>query len=168
MEKMDSVRNLISEIHATRKKREVRVRQPLYADFSGMKLEEGFAELIQHECNLISRDLSRTEGELFERTSDFGYIKIDLVIDSDLAVLGFTRDFERAVQAFRKAQGFHAGQLVSMNWQVASSDNIEVFNKVLQQIDWNKLKVEIKWVDNLDEKIDKKFVVKDLVEIIVD
>jgi isoleucyl-tRNA synthetase len=168
LDKMNSIRELISEIHAVRKKRGIRVRQPLYADFSQFKLDEDFVGLIAKECNLLIKDLSKTEGELYERTSDFGYLKIDLVVDHDLSVLGFTRDFERAVQAFRKAQGFRSGQLVPMKWQVAKTYDQELFNKVIQTIDWSKLFVEIKWVNNLDENLDKKFIVKDLAEIIVD
>jgi hypothetical protein len=84
-------------------------------------------------------------------------------------VLGFTRDFERAVQDFRKKQGFKPGQLVSMKWQIANVEDEEVWQKVLQEIDWKKLNVEVRWEDQgLDEKLDKSFEVKGLAKILVD
>jgi isoleucyl-tRNA synthetase len=166
--RMSLLRELVSEIHSVRKDRQVRVRQPLYADFSQFRLEEGFLDLLIKECNLLSKDLSKTEGETFENTSDFGYLKIDLVVDKDLSVYGFVRDFERAVQEFRKKQGFRPGQIVPMKWQIIDSKDEELLQKVIQAIDWDKLCVEIKWVQDLNESLDKSFEVKDLVKILVD
>jgi isoleucyl-tRNA synthetase len=168
LDRMVALRQLVSEIHGVRKERQIRVRQPLYADFSQFRMEEGFLELLTQECNLLGRDLSKTEGELFENTSDFGYLKIDLVVDKDLAVLGFTRDFERAVQEFRKKQGFKSGQIVSMKWQILESADEELLQKVIKVVDWAKLNVEIKWVEQLNPNLDKSFEVKDLVKILVD
>jgi isoleucyl-tRNA synthetase len=167
LEKMDALRDLISEIHSIRKEKNARVRQPLYADFTQFKVEEGLLELLKLECNLIEKDLSKTEGEIFENTSDFGHLKVDLVVDTDLAVLGFSRDFERAVQAFRKSKGYRAGQIVPMQWQILNTQDEEVFQKVIKVIDWNKLNVEVKWVEGLDPELDSRILVKDLVELVV-
>ena len=168
LQKMHLLRDLVSQIHAVRKERQVRVRQPLYADFSKFDIEPGMLDLFKAECNLIDRDLSLTEGEVFENTSDFGELKVDLVVDKDLSVLGFTRDFERSVQEFRKKQGFRPGQLVEMKWQIKEVDDDEVLQKVFKVVDWSKLCVDVKWVQDLDENVDTHFEVKDLVKILVD
>ncbi len=166
--KMSQIRELVSEIHAARKEKQVRVRQPLYADFSQFDWEEEFKDLVSKECNLLQKDLSRTEGEIFEKRSDFGFIKVDLIIDKDLGVLGFVRDFERSVQAFRKQEGYRAGETVSMKWMPANIENEDVYNEVIKKVDWEKLCVEIKWVEKLDSENSKSFKVKDLVDILVD
>jgi len=45
----------------------------------------------------------------------------------------------------------------------------EIWQKVLTQIDWRKLNVEVKWQDQgLDEQTSKFFEVKGLVKILVD
>jgi isoleucyl-tRNA synthetase len=168
IDKMEVLRSLVSEIHAARKEKQARVRQPLYADFSEFKADEGLVELLRTECNLLEKDLARTEGEIFESETEFGKLKVDLVVDKELSVLGFIRDFERAVQEFRKKQGFRPGQIVALKWQTIHIEDEEILQRVLQQVDWSKLCVEIKWVEGLSEEVDKSFEVKDLVKILVD
>ncbi len=168
LRKMGSLRELISQIHSIRKEKQIRVRQPLYADYKQFDADPGLLELLKMECNLLEKDLSRTEGEIFEASSEFGILKIDLVVDKDLSVLGFIRDFERSVQEFRKKQGFKPGQIVPMKWQTIEVEDDEILQKVLKQIDWSKLCVEIKWVEDLNIELNKTFEVKDLVKIIVD
>jgi isoleucyl-tRNA synthetase len=168
IEKMSSLRQIISLIHKARKDAKLRVRQPLYADFGGFKVEMTILELLQKECNLIPKDLSLLNGEMFENNSEFGYLKIDLVVDDELAVLGYGRDFERAIQEFRKQMGYKPGEIVEMNWQIESAENEDLVQKIIQKLDWKKLAVEIKWAENLDPKLDKKIIVKDLVKILVD
>jgi len=165
---MSKVKDLVSTIHGIRKEREIRVRQPLYADFTNFKVDEKILELFKKECNLLDRDLARTEGEIFDTETDFGPIKIDLVVDSGLAVLGFIRDFERSVQSFRKKQGLQAGQIVEMKWQPIEIIDEDIFNEVIKKIDWQKLCVDVKWVKNLDSKLDKNFEIKELAKILVD
>jgi len=165
--KMSKIREVVSQIHSIRKEKQVRVRQPLYADFSKFEIEEGLLEMLKSECNLLDKDLSLLEGEVYESSSDFGIIKVDLVIDKDLSILGFTRDFERSVQDFRKNQGFRSGQNMAMQWQIVEVHDDEILQKVLKAVDWKKLAVEIKWVEGLDPEINKSFEVKDLVKIIV-
>ena len=114
------------------------------------------------------KDLSLLNGETFENNSEFGYLKIDLVVDDELAVLGYGRDFERAIQEFRKQMGYKPGEIVEMNWQIESAENEDLVQKIIQKLDWKKLAVEIKWAENLDPKLDKKIIVKDLVKILVD
>jgi isoleucyl-tRNA synthetase len=168
LDRMDLLRQIVSEVHSVRKERNVRVRQPLYADFSHLKTNEQFIEILRRECNLLDKDLSKTEGEIFTHESDFGLLKVDLVVDKALSVMGYARDFERAVQAFRKQQGFKAGEIVRMNWQYVDVADEDVLQEVLKQINWDKLSVDISWVTDLSEEIDKKFVVKDLATILVD
>lgn len=168
IEEMQKIRTAVGEIHSVRKDKNLRVRQPLYTDFSKFKVPPGFLELIKNECNLLSKDLSRTEGQIFDLKTDFGSIKIDLLVDKDLSILGFTRDFERALQAYRKKQGYKAGEIVEMKLQPVNVVDEEIFNEVLKSADWKKLCVDVKWVKGLDEKKDKSFVVKDLATLIVD
>lgn len=168
IEKMNHIRELISEIHSYRKKREIRVRQPLYADTSKLKLEEGFVQLITQECNLLEKNLSKTEGEVYEHSSDFGYLKVDLVVDNDLAILGFSRDFERAVQAFRKEQGYRPGQHITVSMSVEDVVDIEIFNSVIRTLDWGKLNIEVKWLEKIESETTKKLIIKDLATIRID
>jgi isoleucyl-tRNA synthetase len=168
LEVMKKIRVLVGVVHAIRKENQIRVRQPLYADFAEMKdISQDLIELIQLECNLMERDLSKTEGEIWENKDDFGKMKIDLVVDKELSVLGFARDFERAIQDFRKKQGFRPNQIITMKWQLIEVKDEEILQMVLKNVNWSKLSVEVKWVTNLDN-LDKKIEVKDLVSILVD
>lgn len=168
LNKMVLFRELVSEIHSIRKEKNIRVRQPMYADFSGMNIEFAFVDILIKECNLIEKDLSKTEGEIWsKKTDEFGTVQVDLVIDKELSVLGFARDFERAVQDFRKKNGFRPNQTVRMKWMLEDIADEEILQKVLQNLNWKKLCVEVQWVENLD-KLDKSFKVKDLVKVIVD
>jgi len=174
LQKMDAIKDLVSQIHAVRKEQKIRVRQPMYADVSGFDFGANeWLEIVLLECNLLAKDLSKTEGEMWQKQSDFGEIKLDLLIDTDLAVLGFGRDFERAVQDFRKKQGFRPGQVVNMRWQPIKVEDEEVFQRVLKEVDWSKLNVEVQWVsvdseEKLDSNLDKKFEIKGLATVLVD
>ena len=164
--KMQELRELVSIVHSARKTSEIRLRQTLYADFSSFNLEDDLLlELFVSETNLIEKDLSKTEGEIFVNQSSFGTLKIDTVIDEDLAVLGFTRDFERAVQEFRKQQGLVAGELVSFGWKINEVRDDKIFQKVLKVVDWAKLCVEIRWLDTLPDKEIRTIEVKELIKI---
>jgi len=56
-----------------------------------------------------------------------------------------------------------------MKWQIAHLEDPEIWQKVLTQIDWRKLNLEVKWQDQgLDEQTSKFFEVKGLVKILVD
>ena len=168
LEKMVDFRELVSSIHSIRKEKNIRVRQPMYADFSQMTIEFAFVDILIKECNLIEKDLARTVGEVWTHTTErFGTVVLDLVIDKDLSVLGFTRDFERAVQDFRKKEGYRPNQLVRMKWAYADVEDEEVMQKVIQQLNWKKLCVEVQWQEKLAE-VDKSFKVKGLGSIIVD
>jgi isoleucyl-tRNA synthetase len=168
LKRMNRIRALIGEIHSIRKEKNIRVRQPLYADFSEITLSEHWTDLIRLECNLLPRSLSNMEGELQEYTAEFGTLKLDLVVDTDLAVLGFARDFERSVQGYRKQRGFRPGQIVPMKWEIVGTEDYMLVEKVIKSVDWDKLAVEVTWVKGLDEKIDTNFTIKDLCTILVD
>ncbi|NJS41509.1 class I tRNA ligase family protein [Candidatus Gracilibacteria bacterium] len=167
LDTMQKFRDLVSIIHSIRKEKSIRVRQPLYGDFDKLELDNIMKDILKKECNLIDKDLSRMEGEIWQTDEYFGVVKIDLVIDTNLSVLGYTRDFERAVQSFRKKQGFRPNQLVSMKWQITEVKDEEILEKVLKNINWSKLNIEVKWVEDLDN-LDKSFEVKDLVKVLVD
>ncbi len=165
--KMQELRELVSVVHSARKTNDIRLRQTLYADFSQFNLEDNLLqELFVQECNLISKDLSKTEGEIFTHQSSIGALRIDMVVDEELAVMGFSRDFERAVQEFRKQQGMVAGELVTFGWKIKEVKEDKIFQKVLKQIDWSKLCVEIRWLDVLPtEKEIKLIEIKELAKI---
>ena len=167
LNKMDELRQLVSDIHSSRKTGNVRVRQPLYADFNKFTWEDEYLDLLKKECNLLPADLSKTEGETFEKEGNFGYLKVDLVVDQSLAVLGYIRDFERGVQAFRKSQSYKPGEIISMQWQPINIENEELLGAVLQKLDWKKLCVDISWKEDLAEKTKKSFKVKELCEMSV-
>ena len=165
--KMQEIRDLVSIVHAARKSNEIRLRQTLYADFSKFNLEDNLLlEIFVSETNLLFKDLSKTEGQVFVTDSSFGQLKIDMVVDEDLAILGFTRDFERAVQESRKQQGMNAGEMVTFGWRINQVKDDNIFQKVLKQIDWAKLCVEIRWLDELPiNKECQTIEVKDLTKI---
>ena len=165
---MDNVREIVGEIHSERKDQKIRVRQPLYADFKGLEMKDGWAEIFQRECNLIPMDLESKEGQIKLFNFPYGNIKLDLVVDTDLSVLGFARDFERSVQNFRKQKGFRPVQIVRMKWEITDAVDQDLVQKVLKAVDWDKLAVEVTWVEALDPQLDSKFVVKDLCTILVD
>jgi isoleucyl-tRNA synthetase len=165
---MNAIRDIVSQIHSIRKEQNLRVRQPIYSDFANFKTDKGLIQIIQQECNLLGKDLSLTEGEIFDCQSDFGSIKVDLIVDKHLSILGFGRDFERAVQAFRKNQGFKAGDTVILKLEPVDVQSKEIFEEVIKITDWKKLFVEIRWVKGLDPKIDKNFEVKNFAKFLVD
>jgi isoleucyl-tRNA synthetase len=168
LEKMKIFREMVSDIHSIRKEKNVRVRQPMYGDFSNMNIEFAFVDMLIKECNLIEKDLSKTEGEIWKNTNDiFGEVQLDLLIDKDLSVLGFTRDFERAVQDFRKKNNYKPNTIVRMKWFLDDIKDEEVLQKVLQQLNWKKLSVEVQWVEEMLDK-NHQFKIKDLVTIFVE
>lgn len=168
VDKMNIIREKVSDVHSLRKTKGIRVRQPLYADFSQLRLDELMLDILAKECNLLPTDLSNTLGETAEIHTDFGHIKIDMVVDEDLAVMGYARDFERAVQEFRKKQGYTSGQAIRMKWMILDVEHEEVFKRVVSTADWKKLNVEVTWAQDLDDKLDKKITIKGLATIIVD
>ena len=161
LKNMELIREMVSEIHSARKINNIRVRQPLYADFSGLVIDTMTTEIIQKECNLLLKDLSLTEGETLLKTTEIGVIKVDLVVDQDLSVLGYARDFERGVQDYRKKQGFKPGQSIVLRWKLAYVKDEVIFEKVMLAIDWSKLNVETRWLQELEKPTTKSIIVKD-------
>lgn len=147
---MEVLRELCSQILAVRKDKKLRVRQPLYADLSKVNFESSLIETLTLECNLISKSLDNLEGEIFEASGEFGSIKVDLVVGAELAVLGFGRDTERQIQNWRKKQGFKPGEVISIFWALEKTDNRDIYEEVIRAMDWEKLNLEVKFV-NLDE-----------------
>jgi isoleucyl-tRNA synthetase len=161
LETMDLVRDLVSEIHSARKANNIRVRQPLYADFENLTIEPMLIEIIQKECNLLSQNLSMLEGEMLNKKTPMGDLKVDLVINSDLAALGFARDFERSIQDYRKKQGYKTGNNVILRVVLSEVKDMDIFEKVMTVVDWAKLNVEMKWMQELEKPTDKKIVIKE-------
>jgi isoleucyl-tRNA synthetase len=168
LEKMISIKELVSQIHSSRKSKNIRVRQPMYADFGDLNIDEESKQIISKECNLLSKDMAKTEGEIVEFSSGIGVLKLDLVIDQDLAIMGFARDFERSIQDFRKKQGFKTGQTIPMRWKVEESKQAEIFEQVMKTVDWEKLNVDIKWLQELENDPKHTIIVKEFCTISVE
>lgn len=160
---MNSLRELIYNIHKFRKENDYRVRQPLYADFKKLNLDKHFVELIVAECNLIEKDLSNIEGELWVNESEFGKIIIDSVVDEELKNLGLARDFERSIQEFRKKRGFKQQDFIKIEiLEMELSANIN-FEKIMEIVDWQKLNLNMQVVDKSLSTVDNfKVEVKNL------
>jgi len=169
---MLAVRELVSQIHAIRKSKSIRVRQPLYVDVSDIEskgvLNPDLIKIITDETNLKKQSLNNVSGETWEKLSSFGSIKIDLVVDDDLMLEGFVRDFERSIQSYRKEKNYQPGQKIMLKMQVKSFVDQVNFEKVLQKIEWENLSVVVKWVDEIDENRSKVLQVKNLVEVFVE
>jgi isoleucyl-tRNA synthetase len=160
---MELLRSLISEIHSVRKANNFRVRQPLETDLSQCDLDEKLKVMLLKECNLIEVNLSESVNKS-EFKNEFGTTIINLDITPELEVLGLARDFERAIQDYRKKQGYQSGQNVVMNCYVKPIIDPLQFQKVLQAVDWNKLNVEFKWEKNNFETF-KVIEIKNLAEV---
>ena len=166
--KMKAIREMVSQIHAARKIANHRVRQPLYADFGEIDLDSKYIQIITKECNLIAKEELDTTFEMKEISSELGKINLCLVLDEELTILGFARDLERSVQDFRKKQGFKSGQTIVMKWKVIDIINEDLFEKVIKNVDWSKLSVDIKWNQDLDDGIEKIIEIKNLAKVLVE
>ena len=168
METMEILRDQIGQVHSQRKVKNIRVRQPLYADLSGLQIDSNFKSIVFKECNLLPKDLSKTEGETYVNQTKIGIIKIDLVIDDELAYMGYARDFERGIQDYRKKQGYKPSQNVMLRVKIDSVKDQEVFEKTMAIVDWEKLCVNMKWLPELDRETQKTIVIKDFVTLSVE
>ena len=165
LESFEKLNLLISDILSLRQTQKIRLRQPLYIDIQNCTLQHENIDLLLNDCNLIIKNMDNIEGETAEMEGYYGKLTIDLVIDEQLANLGYGRDFERAVQDFRKQQGFKHNTIIKLDWQLDSSNDWELVQKVVKNINWSKLNVEIKWVEGQDTNNVKKFEVKELCTI---
>ena len=152
---MEALRDLVSIVHNYRKEKNIRVRQPMYCDTAEMTMSPLLLDILLQECNLLPKSLSKIEGSLWKQQSVFGNLIVDEVIDTELAALGFARDFERSIQEFRKKKGFVPNQQVALTIYLSPHvDNI-VVNSTLAQVQWRKLMIEVtmspdKLVDNFE------------------
>jgi len=128
--KMQTVRELAEEIHATRKQAQIKVRQPLsnyyVFDHQRQQLLSGERELIDlmlTEVNLkelvftkqakdLKVDLEKHEVQLSE--SGQGALRISL--SEELAVEGWAREMMRTIQKLRKEKGLHFGDRVRVTY----------------------------------------------------
>jgi isoleucyl-tRNA synthetase len=159
---MKSLRELVSEIHSVRKANNLRVRQPLEANLSGLELDDSYKTMIIKECNLI--EVESGFENIFEHQNDLGKITVNLEVSPELELLGLARDFERGVQEFRKKQGYQAGQNVIMHCYVEPIVEPMYLQKVIAKVDWNKLNVDMKW-EPVSFESNKTIEVKNLVSI---
>ena len=170
LDQMEELRTVASSIHSSRKSKNIRVRQPLSAYLEELhisKFEENnlWLDILTKECNLLSG--VEADSEKYNYDGKFGKMSVNLEVSRSLSILGFARDFERAVQEFRKKQGYKAGQLVYTKWHLSEAKDENLFREVMGQTDWAKLKLEVKWNSEAPENQEKTIEVKDLVTIIV-
>lgn len=148
---MDLLRNLVSEVHNFRKEHNHRVRQPLYADTKNLELKKELQEILMAECNLLEKDLSKVEGQKWIKEGEYGSFVVDTVIDSELEMLGYARDFERGIQDWRKKQGLNPNQIVTISGFVDEVRSETVLAKVMARVDWDKLKAKLEFVEEKGE-----------------
>jgi isoleucyl-tRNA synthetase len=170
LEQMEELKVVASSIHSSRKAKNIRVRQPLEAylqEFVISKFGDNhlWLDILTKECNLLAA--SNMDSEKYNYDGKFGKMSVNLEVNRKLSILGFARDFERAVQDFRKKQGYKSGQLIYTKWFLASTKDDGLFREVMGQTDWAKLKLEVKWSDKAPEDIEKTIEVKDLMVIII-
>jgi isoleucyl-tRNA synthetase len=155
---MVNIRTMVSEIHNFRKEANHRVRQPLYADSSDSELTQELKDIIYLECNLLEKDLTRTEGELWKGTTKNGVLVVDKIVDDTLMQLGLARDFERFIQEFRKKKGLKANQMISLQLKNYESNDTSLVQEVIKQVNMEKLRTKITFVEELEttDSIDVK------------
>ena len=140
---MELLRNLVSEIHNFRKIHNHRVRQPLYADTKSLDMKPELREILMAECNLLEKNLDAVEGQKWVKEGDYGMFVIDTVIDDELEMLGYARDFERSIQEWRKKSGFNPQQFIMIEAYVEEVKSEEILAKVISRVDWDKLKISL-------------------------
>jgi isoleucyl-tRNA synthetase len=148
---MELLRNLVSEVHNFRKENNHRVRQPLYADMRGLELKKELKEIIMAECNLLEKNLDRVEGQKWVKEGEYGVFVVDTVVDEELELLGYARDFERMIQDWRKKQGMNPQSFVTLQGYVEEVRSNAVLAKVIARVDWEKIKAGITLIEQKPE-----------------
>jgi isoleucyl-tRNA synthetase len=168
LDRVSFFKDMTARIGEMRKKHNIKLRQPLYADIIDFEMDNHLTDLLLQSCNLVPANLNNLEGSIEILKTPFGDLKVDMVIHEDLAALGFGKEFEKSVVEYLRNQGYVSrNKTVSMNWQIFEPENEDLVQKVIKNVNWQKLNVEIKWVDNLDPIENDSFEVKDLTKIIV-
>jgi isoleucyl-tRNA synthetase len=161
---MELLRSLVSEIHNFRKENNHRVRQPLYADTKKLELKKELKEILMAECNLLEKNLDQVEGQKWIKQGEFGTFTIDTVLDEELEVLGYARDFERSIQDWRKKQNMNPHNFVVIKGYIEEVRSDSSLAKVMARVDWEKIKVTIEFEkEKPDNSI--KIVVKNFIQI---
>lgn len=113
--KMQDTRTMIAEIHALRKSRNIKVRQPLAALWyfgNNIAEEKGihgpFEELIKDELNIKEVKYGRYDEVVTDKEKEKSFMRgvyIDLEITPELQAEGEARDIIRSIQEERKKLG---------------------------------------------------------------
>lgn len=151
MVEMEIVRSLVSEVHNFRKEHNHRVRQPLYGDTKALDLKKELKDILMAECNLLEKNLDSVEGQKWIKEGDYGKLIVDSIVDDELEMLGFARDFERMVQDWRKKQGFNPQSHVNVKMYIEEVRSEAALAKVFARTDWDKLKVHTEIIDTKPE-----------------
>ena len=153
--KMKQVKKILADIQSLRNQNKITVRQALYADISGLNLEEEWINYLCSKANLVIRDLNKVMGSISEFDTKYGNLKIDWVIDEELAIIGYGAEFEKAVTDYLRNLGVKSGETVIMEWQIDSNANSETIHKLVNCLNWHKLFIEVRWTKNL--LVDSKY-----------
>ena len=153
--KMKQVKKILADIQSLRNQNKITVRQALYADISRLNLEEDWVNYLCSKANLVIRDLNKVMGSISEFDTKYGNLKIDWVIDEELAIIGYGAEFEKAVTDYLRNLGVKSGETVIMEWQIDSNANSETIHKLVNCLNWHKLFIEVRWTKNL--LVDSKY-----------
>lgn len=162
LKKMKQIKKILSDIQSLRGQNRITVRQALYTDVSNLNLEQDWIDYLCSKANLVTRDLNNVMGSISEFDTIYGNLKIDWVIDEELAIIGYGTEFERAVTEYLRNLGIKSGETVMMDWQIDSRANNETIYKLVNCLNWHKLFVEIRWTKDLVVDSKYSFKVADL------
>ncbi|HSX58457.1 MAG TPA: isoleucine--tRNA ligase [Candidatus Saccharimonadales bacterium] len=119
-EQMSRAIEISSEIHALRKEKNIKVRQPLArASYSGETLPEEIELLIAEELNVKKVENKKDLKNSFE---------LDTTVTPELKIEGEVRDLIRAIQEARKEAGCRLDEIVSVSlpsWPESFTEEIK-------------------------------------------
>ena len=167
LDQMQSLKNSIIQIEKVRRHHKIKLRQPLYCDFSRLEIPAQVLDLFLIQTNLLAKpeNVNSSNSKIIE--TNFGKLKIDLEIYEELAAIAFGWELERTVIEFLKRNRFNRDQSLVFKWQITNCENEELVYKVVNCLDWIKLNIEVRWDQNLKEEESLVIEIKDLAKILV-
>jgi len=124
---MVEVRDVVTAGLATRKSKNLKVRQPLASITikRSYKFDPGLEELIKAELNI---------KEVFYRLSMEESVMLDEHITRELMLEGYARELMRQIQDMRKEAGYKLDDNIFAAWESESTDIIASFEKFSDEI----------------------------------
>ena len=162
LNEMKQIKKILADIQSLRNQNKIAIRQALYADISNLNLDDDWINYLCTRANLVVRDLNKIMGSISEFDTKYGSLKIDWVIDEELAIIGYGAEFEKAVTDYLRNLGIKPGETVIMEWQIDSNANSETIHKLVNCLNWHKLFIEVRWTKDLAVDSKYSFKVADL------